>query len=226
VGLRKLLDRTQAGRCNIAVLDSTGYVLGPDALELKYQKMDLLNPHHLVAVQRDREVEPILKTQEKRERFLIHRLPSSLFVKTRSPEERRRYRWKRYKDYFEHLRLYRVDLGRTCMTGSHRVKIWDRPGGWAGLLLGLNGPDNFLLALGILEYLDFNNGVLSCLVPSKVNLETVRGVRLGSLRLDLSEEADGEGGLEENQGTSYEMGGSGQDPLSGEESEHFTKTSS
>lgn len=192
VGLGKLLDRSRLDRCTRAVLDTTGYVAGPDALELKYQKMDLLNPRHVVAVQRDKEVEPILKTREKMGTSQIHRLLSSDSVKPRSPEVRRRYRSKRYKDYFEHLRLDRVDLDHASVTGAHRVGIENRPGGWAGLLLGLNGPDNFLLALGILEDLDWNKGILSCLVPSSANLETVCGIRLGSVKMDLSEEVEGE----------------------------------
>ena len=41
VGLKRLLERSQVDRDRIAILDTTGYVTGEDALELKYQKMEL-----------------------------------------------------------------------------------------------------------------------------------------------------------------------------------------
>jgi len=193
VGLKRLLERSQVDGDPIAIVDTTGYVTGSEALELKYQKMDLLDPRHIVALQRAREIEHILGTQEGRGRAVIHRLPFPPLVQRRSPEERRRYRWKRFKDYFRTVRLHRVDLRRTSLTGTHRL----RTHGWPqeqqeGLLLGLNGPDNFLVALGITETMDLAKGVLSCLVPSAVDLERARSVRVGSIRIDLSQDADGE----------------------------------
>lgn len=193
VGLRRLLDRSQAVRDRIAILDTTGYVVGEDALELKYQKMDLLDPCHIVAVQRHGEIEPILRARECREKTVVYRLPASTLVQTRSQEERRRYRWSRFKDYFKTLLLYRVDLRRTSLTGTHKIRIHDmREADMEGLLLGLNGPDNFLVALGLLEMVNPTRGTLSCLVPPTPDLERARTIRLGSIRIDLSEETNGE----------------------------------
>lgn len=193
VGLRKLLDRSQTGREPIAILDTTGYVSGEDALELKYQKIDLLNPRHIVAMQRDKEIEHILKTQRGREEFLIHRLSSPAAVQIRSPDERRGYRWNRFQEYFAHLSLYHVDLSQMSLTGAHEAKICGQAEEeLTGLLLGLNGPDNFLVTLGILENLDHMKGMLSCLVPSGADLERIRTIRIGSIRIDLSEERNGE----------------------------------
>lgn len=193
VGLKRLLEKSQVDRDRIAILDTTGYVTGEDALELKYQKMDLLDPCHIVAVQRDREIEPILKAQEGRKRAVVHRLPSPPLVQTRSQEDRRRYRWNCFKEYFKTLRLHRMDLKRLGLTGTHRLKSYERrQEELEGLVLGLNGPENFLVALGILERLNRMKGILSCLVPSTMDLERVRTVRLGSIRIDLSEELNGE----------------------------------
>ncbi len=155
--------------------------------------MDLLYPYHIVAVQQGHEIEPILRTQEDRENVVIHRISSPSRVQTRSQEERRRYRWKRFQKYFETLRLHRLDLKGISLTGTHRVRISERPQEeLQGLLLGLNGPDNYLVALGILETLDPMKRVLSCLVPSGADLEKVRTVRLGRIVIDLSEETNGE----------------------------------
>ena len=193
VGLKRLLGKSQLDGCPMAIVDTTGYVTGRDAVELKYQKIDLLDPLHIVAVQRAGEIEPILETQIGRGRASIHRIAPSRFVQKRSPEERRYYRWKRFKDYFGQVRLHRVDLRRTRLTGTHRLKIYEgSENAHEGLLLGLNGPDNFIAALGVLERLDRSRGMLSCLVPSGLDMEGVRNVRTGSMRIDLSEEADGE----------------------------------
>lgn len=193
VGLKRLLERSQADRNRLAILDTTGYVTGEDAVELKYQKIDLLGPSHIVALQRNGEIEPILRTQEGRERAVIHRLSSPSRVRSRSQEERRRHRWNRFQEYFKTVRLHRVDLRRTTLTGTHRLRIHDRPQeGLEGLLVALNDPDNFVVTLGIIENLNRTKGILSCLVPSTVDLERTLTVRLGSIRIDLSEDTDGE----------------------------------
>ncbi len=193
VGLKRLLDKSQDDRTRIAIVDTTGYVTGEDALELKYQKIDLLEPRHIVAIQQAREIEPIIRAQEDRKRAAIYRIPSPSAIRTRSPEERRRYRWKRFREYFRRVRLNRFDLRRVILTGSHRFRISERrQDEFEGLILGLNGPDNFLLALGILETLDRAKAMLCCLVPPVAELDRVRIVRLGSMRIDLSEEMNGE----------------------------------
>jgi polynucleotide 5'-hydroxyl-kinase GRC3/NOL9 len=193
VGLKRLLERSQVDRDRIAILDTTGYVAGDDALELKHQKIDLLGPHHIIAVQQAREIEPILSVQESRERASIHRLPSSSLVQTRSQEDRRRYRWNRFKEYFKSLRMHEVDLKEVALTGTHRFRISEGPqGDLEGLILGLNDADSFLVTLGIFEKLDRPKKILSCLVPSNTGLERVRTVRMGSIGIDLSEETNGE----------------------------------
>jgi polynucleotide 5'-hydroxyl-kinase GRC3/NOL9 len=193
VGLKRLLERSRIDGEPIAVVDTTGYVTGGDALELKYQKMDLLKPRHIVAIQRDRELEHILRTQEGRRCALIHRLLPSPRVQRRSPEDRRRYRWRCFKEYFTSVRLHRIDLRGASLTGTHQVRIHDRPREHLeGLLVGLNDEDNFLVSLGLIETLDQAKGLLSCLVPADVDLERTRSVRLGSMRIDLSEETNGE----------------------------------
>jgi polynucleotide 5'-hydroxyl-kinase GRC3/NOL9 len=193
VGLKRLLEKSQADRNRIAVLDTTGYVTGQEALELKYQKIDLLHPSHIVAVQHQGEIEHIIRTQQGREGVMIHRVLSPPGVQKRSQEERRRYRWSRFKAYFDTLRLHRVDLKRTSLTGAHRLRIHERPQkDLEGLLLGLNDPDNFLVAIGILETIDPARENLSCLVPANVCLDRARAVRLGTMRIDLSEDMNGE----------------------------------
>jgi polynucleotide 5'-hydroxyl-kinase GRC3/NOL9 len=193
VGLKKLLEKSQVAGEAIAILDTTGYVTGEDGLELKYQKIDLLNPRHLVALQRDSEIEQILRTQQGREGMVIYRLSSPPIAHRRSPDERRRYRWRLFQEYFRHVRLHSLDLKRISLTGAHRIRIDERhQGELVGLLLGLNGPDNLLVSLGIVEDLNRMKGILSCLIPASTDLERIRSVRLGSIRIDLSEETNGE----------------------------------
>ena len=193
VGLKRLVEWSRIEEEPIAVVDTTGYVTGGEALELKYQKMDLINPRHIVAVQRERELEHILRTQEGRRCTLIHRLLPSPKVQRRSAEDRRQYRWRRFREYFTNVRLHRIDLKRVSLTGTHHVRIHDRPREHLeGLLVGLNDEDNFLVSLGLIETLDEPQGLLSCLVPTDVDLERIRSVRLGSIRINLSEETDGE----------------------------------
>jgi polynucleotide 5'-hydroxyl-kinase GRC3/NOL9 len=193
VGLKRLLERSEADGHSIAIVDTTGYVTGEDAIELKHQKIDLLDPRHIVALQREDEIEPILWAHRYREKVVIHRLYSTVGAHTRSQDERRNYRWNRFQTCFDRVRLHRLDLRKVSLSGTHRVRIQEgHKDTLAGLLIGLNGPDNFLVTLGIVEGLTQRNGILSCLVPGSVNIAGVRTVRLGSIGIDLSEEKNGE----------------------------------
>jgi polynucleotide 5'-hydroxyl-kinase GRC3/NOL9 len=118
VGLKRLAERASAMGAEVLLIDTTGFVLGPSARCLKFHKVDLLAPQHLIALQRDEELEPILRLFEGRKGMAITRLPVSPRVIPRSFQVRRSYRAQRFADYFRGSSLVEISLHAVGVQGS------------------------------------------------------------------------------------------------------------
>ena len=210
VGLRKLLDSLHDS--DVTLIDTTGFVTGGAAWELKYQKIEAVSPRHIVAVQRSNEIENILLPQEVRGLAVIHRFPVHEKVKPKSPDQRRAYRQSRYKGYFQNARRSVFSLKNMSIINPYIGTIeafppsppplWGRDGvggTFKGMLIGLNNNENFVVSLGILDGIDAKREEISCLTPSPQSLspwgrgkgewvEDVKTIRLGSVRLDSTYE--------------------------------------
>src|SRR5262249_17715069 len=112
VGCRRLLDRAQQLKISAILLDTTGFVEGPLAVEFKLQKLDLLHPTHVLALARAHELDPILHACARRADLQVCRLPVAAAVRERSAAERQAYRREKYQRYFTDLFRYRLRLDR------------------------------------------------------------------------------------------------------------------
>jgi len=192
VALKRLAGKAHAMGAHVVLVDTTGLVLGPVGCQLKFHKIELLEPHHLVALRRERELGPILRLFEGRKGMVISRLSVSPHVVPRSPQARRTYRARRFFDYFQSSSSFEISLDDVGIQGS-----WMQGGRelgrseLQGLLLGLADAENELLALGLLQDLDPATGRLVCLTPL-ADRATVRIVHFGSLRLEPSGQELGE----------------------------------
>jgi polynucleotide 5'-hydroxyl-kinase GRC3/NOL9 len=180
VGCKRLLQKALHLGVKTVLIDTTGLVEGPLAVEFKLQKIDLLTPTHILALARGEELDPILGPCQARGNMRVHRLPVSSQVRLRSPEERRNNRRKKYTAYFNHLKPYHLSLRDVAVWGKVPQT---RAEALAGLLLGLNNAENFCLGLGLLTGFDAGKGTLEFLSPLS-SLAGVRGLRFGSLRID------------------------------------------
>jgi polynucleotide 5'-kinase involved in rRNA processing len=70
------------------------------AASLKWHKLKALQPRHVLALQREEELEPILHLVEGQRTLEIHRLPVSLRVGRRSHAARRTFREERFREVF------------------------------------------------------------------------------------------------------------------------------
>jgi polynucleotide 5'-hydroxyl-kinase GRC3/NOL9 len=84
----------------IVLVDTTGLISGAAAASLKWHKLQAIRPQHLLALQRQGELEPILHLMEGQADMQIHRLPVSARVARRSHATRRAYREERFREYF------------------------------------------------------------------------------------------------------------------------------
>jgi polynucleotide 5'-hydroxyl-kinase GRC3/NOL9 len=146
VGCRVLCDQARAAGLTRVVVNTSGYIQGPGALRLKRSQVELLDPTLILALQRHAELEPLLRGLGDRDPpasppplaggrdavsgqppsgWPLLRLPVSVRVGRRSPEERRSYREERFGRYFRPAR--RLDL-------PWRSLVWE------GLPLGQGPP--------------------------------------------------------------------------------------
>jgi polynucleotide 5'-hydroxyl-kinase GRC3/NOL9 len=176
VGLRRLLD---CSGCDATLIDTTGFVMGGAAWELKYQKIEAVSPKHIIGIQSANEIENILRPQESRKLAAIHRFPVHDKVKPKSQDQRRAYRQAKYKVYFQNTRQCVFSLKKVSMINP-LVK-----GDFKGLLIGLNNNENFLVGLGIIDGIDIKREEITCIAPI-INFKNTKTIRLGSVRLDAA----------------------------------------
>ncbi|HDY66461.1 hypothetical protein LCGC14_1404130 [marine sediment metagenome] len=123
VGMKKLLEKSIQNGMDITIINTTGLVSGQVAWELKYQKINLINPKHIIAIQRFREIEDILRPYKDKTQLRIHRLAVHEKVKHKSQEQRRLYREQRFKEYFRLSKEQEIHLDRITIINPYHISI-------------------------------------------------------------------------------------------------------
>lgn len=100
LGTQSLVQAAIATGAEIVLVDTTGLILGAPAASLKWHKLQAFRPQHVLALQREHELEPILRLVEDQSDLAIHRLPVSSRVLRRSHATRRAFREERFREYF------------------------------------------------------------------------------------------------------------------------------
>jgi polynucleotide 5'-hydroxyl-kinase GRC3/NOL9 len=85
-------------KSEIIIVDTTGLISGEIGKALKIGKIRAIKPEHIIAVQRNDELEHILNHTEG---VSIHRIRASSMAKCRDRENRVHYRRKKFFDYFD-----------------------------------------------------------------------------------------------------------------------------
>lgn len=91
VGVKRLVDMAVSRNCKLVTVDTSGLVRGIIGRKLKTYKIDLIQPRHLVAIQRFTEVDYLLNSVSKNQDLVIHSLKAVQEVK-RKPQQYRAMR--------------------------------------------------------------------------------------------------------------------------------------
>jgi polynucleotide 5'-hydroxyl-kinase GRC3/NOL9 len=161
------------------ILDSSGFVLGPVASEFQYQAIDLLRPAHLVAIQRGRELEPLLANFRRAEGIAIHRLKSSEAVVRRGQEQRQRYRRDRWSEYFSAALEQEIPLAGLGFHG-HVPPRGDLTA-WHGMLAAVCDTGGFVLSLGVIADVDPCWTAMRLVAPP-FDIGQAASIQVGTLR--------------------------------------------
>lgn len=195
VGARRLLDRARIWGAEFTVVDTTGLVSGDAGFQLKYYKIDVLAPTDVLAIQREGELEPILKAIKGRGELKVHLLSPLPGVRSRDFLQRQSYRASKIQEYLSKATEWTLPLGERplihpCLPflggdGLERLK---------GRVVGLIGKDGFALGIGVL--LGLEKGELRILTPVE-DLDGVEFIQVGAYNVlqDAQRLGSPQGGL-------------------------------
>jgi len=188
-GVKRMMDKVTSHGPEVVLVDTTGFVLGEAGKELKGRKIELISPHFVVALQRDKELEPILEEYGRSPLHRIYRLPLSEQARPRTMEERRTYRTNKFRDYFKYAAVQELTIEGVHIEGE----VLDPEGAplpldWTlrinSLLVGLKDETDETLALGLTRHYFDEKKMLRLFTPLQ-EIQKVKTIQLSSLRLLL-----------------------------------------
>ena len=180
-GAKRLAERALAYGAQKIVFDSSGYMDSDVGREFHFQMIDLLDPDHLVVLQRGDEIEPLLANFARRFRPRIHRLAASNAVLARERPARRTYRQAQFQRYFETAAPRTLALAGLGMHGM--VPPPELAPQCRGRLVALCDRRGFADVLGVVEELDRDRGVLRLYAPP-FDRRRIASVQFGSICLE------------------------------------------
>lgn len=196
VATKMLVDKALRRGARAVLVDTTGLIGQSVGFQLKLNKIELLEPRHIVALQREDELEGVLSILTDRPGLTVHRLAVSYQVRTRSPAERYRYRTSRFAAYFrsatrvqletKKLSILSPPMGLSKLAGESLppvISLGSFPSlSLMGCLVGLNNVSDETLALGLLERITHHGQKMDVLTPVR-NYIRVRIVQMANIRL-------------------------------------------
>ena len=163
--------------CRLVIVDTTGFLSGVNAQRLKFAKMELIRPDHLVAFSRGGELEPILGIARRFTPVEVLEVRVTSDVLSRSVDERATHREQRFASYFSAgASRWRVKptVFMPTLPPEFDLALLD------GLVVGMEDGNGNCPGIGVLEF-DTSEELLRMVSPVA---EGVRGLRLGSMRID------------------------------------------
>lgn len=161
---------------DLVVVDTTSIVAGVVGQTVKYHMAELIRPDLVVALQRGEELEPTIGMLRRFLSMKIATVEPALEVESPSPLERQERRAKAFAAALSPpLQRWRV---QTTVFAPTLPEGFD-PARLDGMLVGVLDDEGRCLGLGALEH---DDGVLRVATHHG---DAMRGLRLGSIRIDL-----------------------------------------
>lgn len=113
-GVRVLVDEALK-KADVILIDTTGFV-HDSGVDLKRMKIEAIKPDIILALERENELEPVLKPFENKIR--IFKLKVSENIRKHSREERREIRRKKWRTYFKNSKSYLLNLNEYHISGT------------------------------------------------------------------------------------------------------------
>jgi polynucleotide 5'-hydroxyl-kinase GRC3/NOL9 len=147
-GAKKMLEKAISLGAKAIIVDTTGFIDSPIARELKFQKIDLLDPRHIIMLERANELEAIIRPYLRKKELFIHRLKPVEYISFKTQTQRRKNREKKFQCYFKGAIIKEISIKRFGLHGIipefNKEELKD-------LLVAFCDRNQDALALGIIE---------------------------------------------------------------------------
>ena len=175
----KLVDKAREAGCRLIIVDTTSLVSGIYGQTLKFFKMDLVRPDLIVALERGGELEPVVGIAQRFTPAEVLEVAISPQAVMRTVDERISFREEQFAAYFtDHASRWKVKptVFMPTLPPDFDLALLD------GLVVGMEDGKGSCSGIGVLEH-DAGEDILRMISPVT---EGVRGLRLGSVRVDIS----------------------------------------
>ncbi len=167
------------------IVDTTGYVDGPGAAQLKTAKIQLLAPVTVIAVAPRGRLEHLRWPWRGREEVRWLHLNPAPACSSKTIDQRQRWRQELFARWLNGSRQHEFELDHLALQHfppkSHLERMRE-DGQVEGLLVGVDDERGIGLCLGLLEDVQMENTYVRIWAPPEA--EGARGLRLGAIRLN------------------------------------------
>ena len=180
----RLVRRAAESGAQLIIVDTTSLVSGIYGQTLKFFKMDLVSPDFVVAFERGGELEPVVGLAQRFTPAEVVELEVDPDVRVRSVDERMTFREEQFAAYFaDGVSRWRVKptVFMPTLPPEFDLALLD------SLLVGMEDGKGACVGIGVLEH-DPGEDILRMVSPVT---EGVRGLRLGSLRIETTGRSKG-----------------------------------
>lgn len=143
---------------------------------LKYAKFDLLEPRLVIAIQKERELEPLLTNLRRSRRTKVVTIKPCEAVQPREMSHRQAYRRRKLAEYFTPAKRDWLDWTKLAVLPIPRISIQR--------LAALEDRHGFCLGLGIIQAIDRERRLVELLTPLE-DISEARTLHLGDVYVDV-----------------------------------------
>ncbi|RLF20445.1 MAG: hypothetical protein DRN15_02570 [Thermoprotei archaeon] len=111
-GVQLLMEKALNMGTEVIIVNTSGWIAGKEARELKWSLISVLKPNAIVAIQRSTEIEHLVRPFKSIRGIEIIRVPSPPIVRMRNRGERRMLRESSYKRYLEGAKIRTFSLSQ------------------------------------------------------------------------------------------------------------------
>ena len=175
----KLANRAKKEGARLVVVDTTSLISGIYGQSLNYFSMDLIHPDFVVGFERGGELEPVVGIAQRFTPAEVIEVDVSAQIVPRTVDDRMTFREEQFAAYFARgTSRWRVKptVFMPTLPPEFDLALLD------DLVVGMEDGAGACVGIGVLEY-DATEDILRMISPVT---EGVRGLRLGSVRIDTS----------------------------------------
>ncbi|MGH2753895.1 MAG: Clp1/GlmU family protein [Actinomycetota bacterium] len=175
----KLAARAKSEGARLVVIDTTSLISGIYGQSLNFFAMDLIHPDYVLGFERGGELEPVIGIAQRFTPAEVLEVEVTPRVVHRTVDDRMTYREEQFAAYFaDGTSRWRVKptVFMPTLPPEFDLALLD------DLVVGMEDGAGLCVGIGVLEY-DATEDILRMISPVT---EGVRGLRLGSVRVDTS----------------------------------------